>query len=170
MKDKWPSFFTLVFNICIFITSFIVIGNSYRSAKANDKEHIIYKNYLSYVEFSNGRDIEIDGSNKKSSVERKIIVKNTGADTIYIDILWNSIDLSGSVNSFAYEIFGNSFNNMSYAGSKSSNVPTMTSEGILMGEKIEPGDTVTYQLKIFPTIDSLTEDRLYASIMVNVRK
>ena len=170
MKDKWPSFFTLVFNICICIASFVVIINSYRSARLNDKEHIIYKNYSSYVEFSNGKDIEITGNNKKASVEKNIVIKNNGADAIYIDLLWNSIDLSGSVSSFGYQVSGSSLYGLSYASSKNANVPTMTSEGILMGEKIEPGDTVIYLMKIVPNIDSLTEDHLYASIMVNVRK
>lgn len=169
MKDKWPSFFTLVFNICICFASFIVVINSYKSAKQNDKEHIIYKNYSSYVEFSNGKDIDISGSNKKTSIEKNITIKNIGSDAIYVDVLWNSIDLSGSISSFSYEITGSS-NGKSYASSKVSNVPTMTSEGILMGEKIEVGDTVTYLMKIMPTNDSLDEDHLYASIMVNVRK
>ena len=169
MKDKWPSFFTLVFNICICFASFIVVINSYKSAKQNDKEHIIYKNYSSYVEFSNGKDIDISGSNKKTSIEKNITIKNIGSDAIYVDVLWNSIDLSGSIASFSYEITGSS-NGKSYASSKVSNVPTMTSEGILMGEKIEVGDTVTYLMKIMPTNDSLDEDHLYASIMVNVRK
>ena len=137
---------------------------------------MIYKNYSSYVEFTNGKNIEITGSNKKSSIEKTIIVKNQGADPILktggspMKNIWNSIDLSGSINSFSYIVSGSSLTGKSYAGAKSAAVPTMTSEGILMGEKIEAGDAITYIMKVTPTMDSLDEDHLYASIMVNVRR
>ena len=170
MKDRLPSFLTLVFNVCISVSAIFLLIYTYRACKINDSEHIKYKNYQTYVEYIKGKSIDIDGSNKNLSDVKVIEITNSGEDSVYVDIIWESLDLSGTESSFEYEIRGESKTKESFPAEKISNVPSMTSDGILMGEKIEPGDTITYTIKINPTIDSLDDDHLYASIGLNIRK
>lgn len=170
MKDTASSFITLCFCICISVLSVFQIVYSFKSAKLNDKAHVVFKDYSTNIEYLNGNSFELSGSNKKSSITKTFNITNNSSEIIYADVLWNALDLSGSINSFTYEINGVSKNGSSNPSSNSTNVPSTTSEGILMGQRIEVGDSVTYTIKILPTVDSLADDHLYATIGVNIRK
>lgn len=169
MEDKGSAFFTVVINIVICVVALISMVYAFRTAKANDKNHVIYKDLVSQVEFLKGSSFELDGTMKKTVLEKFISVTNTGEDGVYVDIIWKSIDQAAPEGSFEYYIEGTSQNKLSYPGSKQAYVPLTTNDGILMGELIMPGDTVVYKMSIAALPTTMETSRVYGTIDVNVR-
>lgn len=169
MKEKGSAFFVVVISIVICIVSIISMVYSYKTARVNDKNHVIYKNLVSQIDFLDGTSFELDGTKKNTVLEKNISVTNTGEDAVYIDIIWKSIDQSAIENSFEYYIEGTSQNKISYPNKKQSYIPLTTNDGILVGELVMPGDTVIYKMSIAPLSTTMDTAYVYATIDVNVR-
>lgn len=167
MKGKGSAFFTLV--ACLVICALSIISMIYgaKSAKINDEKHIYYKNLETKVEYTDGSNIDMNC--KTGALSKKISISNIGEDNVYIDLIWNSVDGSFESNDFEYYITGSSINSSSFPANKNANVPLSTTEGILMGELIAPGDTVIYEMNITPSDFCEEYEKLNASMGVNIR-
>lgn len=172
MKDKGTLFFVTIMCIILCGISFVSMVYAFRLAKIADEENVIYKDIVSTVEYTNGKSIEVTGSKKGNNVIKSILVKNTGEDPIYVDFLWESIDMSDPNGEFpfTYTIVGTSLTGESTLSVNSGTVPLDTSLTLTSGETIAPGDTASYSITISYTPNKANQDAfLYASVGVNVR-
>lgn len=168
MKEKGSGFFTVVVCIVICICSLVSIIYSLKTASVNDKKHVIKKNLDTKVEFLDGSNIELSGANK-NPIQKNIAITNNGETEVYIDLVWESIDLTNADNVFEYYIYGTSAKHLSVPSKEGGSVPSNVNSGILMGEKIGAGDTVTYNIAFAPISNASNDAHGLAKIGINIR-